>query len=398
LRQKKKENNKTKDKSKRFRIAKLFDVDVFVTAHKIANSGSQSSKFLGKIDINHGKMTINPLEISYLGGEFDAQITADLISKDGTVLVKGKTRGWKLGSILKEKHLGFPVSGNVSATYDLNGAGNTIPDFFNGLKVAVFHGFNVGKLNRRGEEDHFRIRGCFDLYCTHGPNTTNRFRELADKFGYFRAIETGWPAIDPLFDGSVQSSNSDKPTILLCSTFSRNLTCAPHLYNEISRLSKKGNWRWLVQFHPKMASDIVEKYKGLQNENLSFIETDNVLPLLQQADLMVSDTSSILVMFLLQQKPVVTFRNISPKPYLFNITEADKLESAIIDTLKKPAELMNAIKELIAQTHPYNDGGSSERVLQAVDTFLRENKPQNNKPLNLIRNLKARRKLAYWKV
>jgi CDP-glycerol glycerophosphotransferase (TagB/SpsB family) len=276
--------------------------------------------------------------------------------------------------------------------------GNTIPDFFNGLKVAVFHGFNVGKLNRRGEEDHFRIRGCFDLYCTHGPNTTNRFRELADKFGYFSAIETGWPAIDPLFDSSVQSSNSDKPTILLCSTFSRNLTCAPHLYNEISRLSKKGNWRWLVQFHPKMASAIVEKYKGLQNENLSFIETDNVLPLLQQADLMVSDTSSILVMFLLQQKPVVTFRNISPKPYLLNITEADKLESAIIDTLKKPAELMNAIKELIAQTHPHNDGGSSERVLQAVDTFLRENKPQNNKPLNLIRNLKARRKLAYWKV
>ena len=137
LRQQKKENNKTKDKSKRFRFAKLFDVDVFVTAHKIANSGSQSSKFLGKIDINRGKMVVQPLEVSYLGGEFDAQITADLNSENGTVIVKGKTRGWQLGSVLKEKYLGFPVSGNVSATYDLNGTGNSIPDILKSANGSV---------------------------------------------------------------------------------------------------------------------------------------------------------------------------------------------------------------------------------------------------------------------
>ncbi len=276
--------------------------------------------------------------------------------------------------------------------------GNVIPDFFPGLKVAVFHGFNVGKLNRRGEQDHFRIRGCFDLYCTQGPDTTEKFQELANQHGYFRVIETGWPAMDPLFDRPALRTDADKPTILLCSTFSRNLTCAPHIYAEVARLSQKGNWRWLVQFHPKMSVDIVEKYKGLQNDNLTFVETDNVLPLMQQADLMVSDTSSVLAMFLLQKKPVVTFRNVAPKPYLHNITAADKLEGAITDTLKKPAELMHAIENFIQQTHPYSDGKSSQRVLQAVDTCLTENIKLTRKPVNLIRNIKARRKLAYWKI
>jgi CDP-glycerol glycerophosphotransferase (TagB/SpsB family) len=275
--------------------------------------------------------------------------------------------------------------------------GNMIPSFIEGLKVAIFHGFNVGKLNRRGEEDHFQIRGSFDLYCTQGPNTTERFHELAEQHGYFRVIETGWPAIDPLFDETTQSPNFGKPIILLCSTFSRNLTCAPHIYDQVARISRKGNWQWIVQFHPKMPADIIAKYKDLQSEHLAFIETDNVLPLLQKADVMVCDTSSVLVMFLLQQKPVVTYRNISPGPYLYDITDSHKLEDAIAGALSKPSELMGEIRNFISQTHPYSDGGSSERVLQAVDSVLAANLPLKQKPVNLIRNLKTRKKLAYWK-
>ncbi len=275
--------------------------------------------------------------------------------------------------------------------------GNIIPSFFPGLKVAIFHGFNVGKLNRRGEEDHFRIRGCFDLYCTQGPNTTSRFRELEKQYGYFRVIETGWPAMDPLFENSPETPDANRPTVLLCSTFSRNLACAPHIYEEVARLSKKGDWRWLVQFHPKMPTEIVEKYKGLQNPNLTFVETDNLLPLIQRADVMVTDTSSVLVMFLLKKKPVVTFRNISPKPYLHDITTTDQLENAIEDALKRPPKLMNAIATFVNETHPYHDGKSSQRVLEAVDTVLLDNHQMKRKPLNFLRNLKARKKLAYWK-
>lgn len=275
--------------------------------------------------------------------------------------------------------------------------GNVVPAFIPGVKVGVFHGFNSGKLNRKGKEDHFTIRGSFDLYFTQGPNTTLPFKKLAEKHGFFDVVETGWPAIDPLFQNKVAPVNNKVSTILYCSTFSRNLTSAPHLYDEIKRLSATGKYRWIVQFHPKMQEDIIYQYKAIQNEHLTFVETANVLPLLQEADLMVCDTSSVLLMFLLLNKPVVTYNNISPKDYLINITKPDLLESAIDEGLSKPQKLMDNIANLIAETHPYQDGVSSERVLDAVDDFISQPNSLKKKPLNLIRQFKMRKKLGYWK-
>ena len=185
---------------------------------------------------------------------------------------------------------------------------------------------------------------------------------------------------------------------MFCSTFSRNLTSAPHLFEEVKRLSLTGKYRWLVQFHPKMPKEIIEQYKAIESEHLSFVETDNVIPLLQEADLMVCDTSSVLLMFLLLNKPVVTFNNISPKEYLINISEPELLESSIELGLTKPKELMANIESFIEQTHPYQDGGSSERVLDAVDEILSQPQKSVKKPLNLLRQFKMRKKLGYWKL
>jgi len=276
--------------------------------------------------------------------------------------------------------------------------GNVIPSFIPGIKVGIFHGFNAGKRNRKGKEDHFTIRGCFDLYCTQGPNTTIKFELLAKKHLFFKVAETGWPAIDPLYIKSPVVEEKIKPTILLCSTFSRNLTCAPHLYNEIKRLSQNNKWRWLIQFHPKMPIDIVTSYKALENDNLTFVETDNVIPLLQMADLMVCDTSSVLSMFLLLNKPVVTFNNITPSDYLINIADPKQLENSIETGLLHPSKLMKAVEHFIAQTHPYQDGRSSERVLDAVDDFLSNPEKLKLKPFNIIRHFKMRKKLGYWTI
>lgn len=274
--------------------------------------------------------------------------------------------------------------------------GNVVPDFIPGLKVGIFHGFNSGKRNRRGFEDHFNIRGCFDLYCTQGPNTTLPFIELSKQHQHFSVKQTGWPALDPLFDISKISQNK-KPVVLMCSTFSRALTCAPELFETVKRLSVTGKWQWLIQFHPKMPVEVSEKYKSLESENLSFIETDNVIPLLQKADVMVCDTSSVLMMFLMLNKPVVTFNNISPKEYMVNISNKDKLEQSIDYALSYPEELRAKIKAFIDDTHPYTDGQSSQRVLSAADELLNGiNVAKKSKPFNLLRRFKMRKKLSYW--
>ena len=280
--------------------------------------------------------------------------------------------------------------------------GNVVPSFIPGVKVGVFHGFNAGKLNRRGRVDHFEIRDCFDLYCTQGPEATIPFTQLAEKFGTFKVVETGWATLDPMFHSDLEEpyavEGDNRPVILLCSTFSRNLSCAPVIYEQIKALSQQGNWRWLVQFHPKMSQEIVDKYKALESENLTFIETDNVLPLLKAADVMLCDTSSILIMFLLQGKPVVTFKNQTNNSHLVNVERLEDIEPALAKALSRPAELMNEIDCYCNYVHPFRDGKSSERVLAATDELIENGiEDLKPKPMNLLRHLKMRKKLGYWK-
>ena len=56
--------------------------------------------------------------------------------------------------------------------------GNWVYPFFPGVKVEVFHGYPMRK---RIEEidDHFTLRGWWDIYCTQGPSSTPYFTELA---------------------------------------------------------------------------------------------------------------------------------------------------------------------------------------------------------------------------
>ncbi len=280
--------------------------------------------------------------------------------------------------------------------------GNIIPSIIPGIKVALFHGFNVGK--RSDEKGHFNIRGWFDLYCTQGPNTTEKFQQLAQKHGFFNVVETGWCMLDPLFNSSLnhshnkqpqQNVSADKPkTVLMCSTFTPRLSCAHVLYDKIRELRDTQDWRWLIQFHPKMDKDVVSRFKGLQNDKLTFVETDDVLPLLSRADVMLCDTSSILLMFLLQNRPVVTFRNNRPGDHLFNITEIDEVGPAIEQALTRPDSLMHNIAAFNQQLHPYYDGQSSQRVLKATNELI-DSKRGNlkRKPLNVINNVKQLYKL-----
>ncbi len=276
------------------------------------------------------------------------------------------------------------------------GTANSIPTFIPGLKVCVFHGFDAGKVKPSGEKSHFKIRGCYDLYCTQGPSTTGPFKKNQKKLGYFNVIETGWPALDPLFSPSAVQKNN-KPTILFCSTFSKRLSCAAELYDTISKISRNGQWHWLVQFHPKMSPEVVQLYKNLQHEFLSFEETDNIIPLLQQADVMLCDTSSVISMFIVQEKPVVTFKNINPGPHLLDISDSRLLESTLRQALCRPEALMTQIHRHVEQLHPYRDGQSAQRVVRAIDDVLAGKYPLNKKkPLNIIRNLKYRKRLGYW--
>lgn len=277
--------------------------------------------------------------------------------------------------------------------------GNWVPDFFPGLKVEIFHGFNVSK--RSDTRGHFRLRGWFDLYCTQGPATTEPFKALAAEHGYFRVVETGWPKLDPLFGGvyaqEAAAGAAHRPTIMFASTFTERITCARIVRDTIAELAQRGEWQWLVTLHPKMAPDIVASYRALEGPNLSFVETDDILQLYARADVLLSDTSSVVPEFLTQHKPVVTFRNRRPGPHLIDIQQTEEVEPALRRALDPSQELKQAIAAYVASIHPYTDGRSSERVLAATDEAIAAGRAGlKPKPLNLGRRLQARWKMKYF--
>ncbi len=268
--------------------------------------------------------------------------------------------------------------------------GNYVPNFISGLKVQVFHGLEWKK------KGHFKIRGFFDLYCTHGAITTKVFRRLEEKHGYFKVKETGWPKLDPLFKTQPLNIDTSLPIVLYAPTFSPNLTSAADCFNEIKKLILSGKHYWIIKFHPKMSQHLMEPYKALHTNNLMISDSDSSLPLLQTADVMISDTSSIVGEFLLLEKPVITYRNKQPGDYLIDIDDPSLMESALETALAKERELIDRIKCENQRIHPYNDGKSTMRVIAEVDKLLANNEV-SNKPLNLVRNLKLRKRTNYWK-
>jgi len=272
---------------------------------------------------------------------------------------------------------------------------DSVADFIPGIKVQVFHGFPA---NKRKGTDQFKIRGFFDLYCTQGPSSTKTFKKLSKKYNTFEVVETGWSKMDPLFP-KIEKQKSAKPVILIASTFTKDYSLAlnEEVVQEIERLSKLDKYNFIAVLHPKLGKEVYEKFESLQNENFEFYNTTDLVPLFKKADIMFADTTSALIEFLVQGKPVVTFKNNMPGPHLINVQEVSKIEPAFDNALSSPKALIQEINKFSEFSHPYTDGQSSKRVVEACIEFLHKDKTQlKNKPLNLIRKYKIRKQLNYF--
>ncbi|HET6586849.1 MAG TPA: CDP-glycerol glycerophosphotransferase family protein [Oleiagrimonas sp.] len=267
--------------------------------------------------------------------------------------------------------------------------GNEVPLAFPGLKVQVFHGLGIEK------KGHFRIRGMFDLFCTFGPSTTEPFEQLARQHGWFRVIETGWPKLDPLFLDNAEATSAPGKRILYAPTFSPSLTSTPALADTIAELVARHDWQWTVKFHPKMADELAAPIRAIHADNFRIASTPQLLPLLRGNDVMLTDTSSAAAEFMLLDKPVVAFRNRRPGPHLVNVDDPQALEANLEAILEHRDPSREGRHDYVRNMHPYRDGRSSERVLDAVEKMLVEGRQGlRRKPLSPLRRFKYWRKLT----
>ncbi len=149
--------------------------------------------------------------------------------------------------------------------------------------------------------------------------------------------------------------------------------------------------------HPKIPKELVEKWKSLNGDYFTFFNTIDLIPLYKKADIMFADTTSAIQEFLLQKKPVVAFNHTFKHNYLIHVDDAINIESVFKEALHFPQDLLKNIELFINELHPYFDGKSSERIIDASIQFLHKDKSYlKSKPLNLMRKYKMRKRLNYY--
>jgi CDP-glycerol glycerophosphotransferase (TagB/SpsB family) len=270
--------------------------------------------------------------------------------------------------------------------------GNEVPYYLRGLKVQIFHGLAGEK------KGHFRIRHYFDLYLTQGPYFTNKFKALKNKYKNFDVIETGWPKLDIYgkelnkYDATKKellAKHNAKKIVLYAPTFSPSLTSAPYLLGEFKKLAHYTDFLILVKFHDLMAKDLIHAYKKLANETSNIIieEERNIIKFLLMADIMLSDTSSVVYEFLLLNKPVITYKSSSKDIQWDNSNEYDNLAEKVKSNLQED-KFKQQRNNIVKQYHPYSDGNSALRMVETVESYISKNGVPTKRKLSFLRRLK----------
>lgn len=270
--------------------------------------------------------------------------------------------------------------------------GNEVPHYLRGVKVQIFHGLAGEK------KGHFRIRHYFDLYLTQGPYFTKRFKEFALRYKNFEVKETGWCKLDPLFSNMdefnqkkkiILETHEKKSFVLYAPTFSPSLTSAVSAMNDIFRIAEKESVYVGIKFHDLMDKEIVSAYRIKANayKNVKIIEEPDILPYLKMADILISDTSSVVYEFILLNKPVITINSKSENIYWENLNSSKDLLSSIANNLL--ADPFSSKRESIIKLyHPYSDGKSSNRMINRVKEFISQHGVPEKRTLSFYRRRK----------
>jgi CDP-glycerol glycerophosphotransferase (TagB/SpsB family) len=158
-----------------------------------------------------------------------------------------------------------------------------------------------------------------------------------------------------------------------------------------------GKYDFIAVLHPKLPAEIFDKWRLLNGPHFEFKDTTDLIPLFLQADIMLSDTTSAIQEFMLTTKPIVTYAHKKPNPCVIDVTSPKDLENALDKAISRPEAQLAAIRKEADRNHPYRDGASSGRVIDACIASLHKEKSHlRRKPFNLIRKYKIRKLLHFY--
>jgi len=262
--------------------------------------------------------------------------------------------------------------------------GNFVDFRLPGIKVELFHGIGIEK------PSHYRIRHFFDVYLTSGPVVTEQFKRMQKKHGYFSVFETGWPKIDHILDYNTKSIkeqlnlSENKKIILYAPTHSSTMESAGDIVPVIETVMKADEI-WFCKPHEFMNK---ETLKELRKKQIRLIDSYDITPYLHLADVLISDTSSVIYEFMALDKPVVTYRTMSRKDKGINIESIRQLRDALDRSLLNPGELSHNRHRHMSEVNPRQDRQISKGIIDLLESIHQNSLKHNRrKPFNLFRKL-----------
>jgi len=276
-----------------------------------------------------------------------------------------------------------------------------VPYWLRGVKTHIFNSLIFD------EEKFNKMLDYFDLYLTPGPKFTNFFEKMAEnQKKKLSVIETGWPKLDTLFNiadddiiswekDKLLSEHNVKYIVLYAPSSNEDLSSAKKIKDAIAKLASRNDMLFLVHFSEGMDSEVVKEYKEIGNKNIKVLEESNIAKNMHIADLLISDTTSYIYEFTLLDKPVlsvdtklkdITWSNVSPTGVYLNV----------IRTLENRVPTRNKRDQTFKNYHPYNDGKSSLRVIEALEGYLKKHKIPLERKLPFFKKLMFKRALKKY--
>ena len=100
-----------------------------------------------------------------------------------------------------------------------------------------------------------------------------------------------------------------------------------------------------------------------------------------------SDTSSVVYEFLLLDKPVITFKNNSDAIKWDNLLSFTSLVKRVRENLLEDLFKEQRLK-ILKEYHPYTDGNSAKRMVEAVEDYIKKNGVPEKRLLSWFRRYK----------
>ncbi len=269
-----------------------------------------------------------------------------------------------------------------------------VPYWLHGLKAHIFNTLIID------EERYEEMANYFDLYLTPGPKFTRIFERLAEKYKTFNVIETGWIKLDTLFNiatddviawerDNLLEKYGVKYIVLYAPSGDMKLTSAIKLKDIIAKLALRKDILFMIKFESEMKKEIVEEYREIASPNILILEDDNISKSMHIADILISDTTSLVYEFILLDKPVLT---VDTK--LNDITWSNQASGGIflnvVRTLESRVKTRNRRGETIREYHPYSDGKSAERVVNSTKEYIKNIKIPEERKLSFLKKWKVK--------